>query len=513
MTSTIDQMADVGPGPIGRPQKGPGSPGRGAVWAVIITGMALFMASLDNLVVSTALPVIRVHLHTGLSGLEWTVNAYTLTFAVLLLSAAALGERLGRRRVFVAGIALFTAASAVAALAPSIGVLVAARAVQGAGGAMIMPLSLTLLSQAVRPERRAAALGAWGAIGGLAVAIGPLVGGAVTTGWSWQYIFWLNVPIGIVLVPLARWKLAESRSRATAFDWRGVLLVSAGLFGIVYGLVQGNSHGWTSGGELTAFAVGLAGLAAFVWWELRVDEPMLPLRLFAGRAFAAVNVTAMLFSFGMFGCIFFLSQFLQTVQGYSPLSAGLRVLPWTGVMMLLAPVVGTLIGRWGAKPLVVAGLALQSAGLLWMALLINAGTPYADMIVPFILAGVGMTLFFVPLASLVLGSVPAVLEGVASGTNSAFRELGGVLGIAVLGAVFSSKGGYTSGQAFVHGLTPALEVGAGAVFLGLLSALVIPGVRKAARAGRSGSAEEVDVPLEERYLDRWPKVLPEALSA
>jgi EmrB/QacA subfamily drug resistance transporter len=484
-----------------------GAPGRSAVWAVIITGMALFMASLDNLVVSTALPVIRVHLHTGLSGLEWTVNAYTLTFAVLLLSAAALGERLGRRRVFTAGIALFTLASAVAALAPSIGVLVAARAVQGAGGAMIMPLSLTLLSQAVRPERRAAALGAWGAIGGLAVAIGPLVGGAVTTGWSWQYIFWLNVPIGIALVPLARWKLAESRSRATTLDWRGVLLVSAGLFGVVYGLVQGNSHGWTSAGVLGAFAVGVAGLAAFVWWELRVDEPMLPLRLFAGRAFAAVNVTAMLFSFGMFGAIFFLSQFLQTVQHYTPLSAGLRVLPWTGVMMLLAPLVGTLIGRWGAKPLVVAGLALQSVGLAWLALLINTGTPYADMIAPFVVAGVGMTLFFVPLASMVLGSVPAALEGVASGTNSAFRELGGVLGIAVLGAVFSSKGGYSSGQAFVHGFTPAIEVGAAAVFLGMVSALIIPGVRRA-RAGRT-----IEVPLEERYLDRWPKAMPETREA
>jgi EmrB/QacA subfamily drug resistance transporter len=507
----------------------PGSPGRSAVWAVIITGMALFMASLDNLVVTTALPVIRVHLHTGLSGLEWTVNAYTLTFAVLLLSAAALGERLGRRRVFVAGIALFTAASATAALAPSIGVLVAARALQGAGGAMIMPLSLTLLSQAVRPERRAAALGAWGAIGGVAVAIGPLVGGAVTTGWSWQYIFWLNVPIGIVLIPLARWKLSESRSRGSALDWRGVLLVSGGLFGIVYGLVQGNAHGWTSTGVVTSFALGVVGLVAFVMWELRVEEPMLPLRLFANRAFAAVNVTAMLFSFGMFGCIFFLSQFLQTVQGYSPLSAGLRVLPWTGMVMLLAPVVGALIPRVGAKTLVVTGLMLQAAGLLWLALLVDAGTPYVDMIAPFVLAGVGMTLFFVPLASLVLSSVPAALEGVASGTNSAFRELGGVLGIAVLGAVFSSSGGYSSGLDFVHGLTPAVEVGAAVVLLGMVTALAIPGVRRTRRAlagrrdmggeaaGGEGSEEAgewaPERASEELYLDRWPKVQPEAIGA
>src|SRR3984885_12370261 len=220
-----------------------GTPRRGAAWAVLITGLALFMASLDNLVVTNALPVIRVHLHAGLSGLEWIVNAYTLTFAVLLLSAAAIGERFGRRRIFVLGITIFTAASAVAALAPSIGILVAARAVQGAGGAMIMPLSLTLLSAAVPPERRNAALGIWGAIGGAAVAIGPLVGGAVTTGWSWQYIFWLNVPVGLVLIPLAWWKLSESRGRPSRLDLVGVGLVSVGLFGVVYGLVQGNSHG------------------------------------------------------------------------------------------------------------------------------------------------------------------------------------------------------------------------------------------------------------------------------
>src|SRR5664280_1550260 len=300
-----------------------------AVWAVVITGMALFMASLDNLVVSTALPVIREHLHAGLSGLEWTVNAYTLTFAVLLLSAAAMGERFGRRRIFVVGIATFTAASALAGLAPSIGVLVIARALQGAGGAMIMPLSLTLLSAAVPPERRNFALGIWGAIGGTAIAFGPLVGGAVTSGWSWQYIFWLNVPVGVVLIPVARWKLAESRGAASRLDLGGVGLVSAGLFGIVLGLVRGNAHGWTSESVLGAFAVGAIGLAGFIAWELRSDHPMLDIRLFRHRGFTAVNVTALLFSFGMFGSIFFLTQFLQTVQGYTPLAAGIRVLPWT----------------------------------------------------------------------------------------------------------------------------------------------------------------------------------------
>jgi EmrB/QacA subfamily drug resistance transporter len=456
----------------------------GAAWAVLITGLALFMASLDNLVVTNALPVIRVHLHAGLSGLEWIVNAYTLTFAVLLLSAAAVGERFGRRRIFILGIAVFTSASAVAALAPSIGVLVAARAVQGAGGAMIMPLSLTLLSAAVSPERRNAALGIWGAIGGVAVAIGPLVGGTITTGWAWQYIFWLNVPIGIVLVALAWWKLAGSHGQHSKLDLRGVVLVSIGLLGVVYGLVQGNSHGWTSSLVLGSFAVGALGLFAFVRWELRISNPMLPLRLFRNRAFAAVNVTAMLFSFGMFGSIFFLSQFLQTVQGYSPLSAGLRILPWTGMIMVLAPVAGILSERWGGKRLIVPGLLLQAAGLIWLALLLTPGTPYVDMVPAFVVAGTGMTLFFVPLASLVLSAVPTSLEGIASGTNSAFRELGGVLGIAVLGAVFSSSGSYATPHDYVNGLTPAILVGAAVVLLGTLTALLVPSGRR----GRTGAA-------------------------
>jgi EmrB/QacA subfamily drug resistance transporter len=457
-----------------------------AVWAVVITGLALFMASLDNLVVSTALPVIRVHLHAGLSGLEWTVNAYTLTFAVLLLSAAAVGERFGRRRIFVLGIILFTTASAMAALSPNIAFLVTARAIQGAGGAMIMPLSLTLLSAAVPAHRRNMALGLWGAIGGAAVAIGPLVGGAVTTGWSWQYIFWLNVPVGAVLAPLAWWKLSESRGARARLDLVGVGLVSIGLFGVVLGLVRGNGHGWTSQSVVGSFVIGAVALATFVIWELRSTHPMLDIRLFRHRGFASVNVTAMLFSFGMFGSIFFLTQFLQTVQGLSPLAAGIRVLPWTAMPMLLAPVVGMLAERWGGKPLVVSGLVLQATGLTWLALLVTPTTPYVDMVVPFVVSGLGMTLFFVPLASLVLSAVPTALEGIASGANSAFRELGGVLGIAVLGAVFSAHGSYSSGASYVAGMTPAVYVGAAVVALGALSALIIPG-RRAARRSTVGS--------------------------
>ena len=464
-----------------------------AVWAVVITGMALFMASLDNLVVSTALPVIREHLHAGLSGLEWTVNAYTLTFAVLLISAAAMGERFGRRRIFVLGIAVFTAASAVAALAPSIEVLVMARAIQGAGGAMIMPLSLTLLSAAVPPERRNVALGIWGAIGGAAVALGPLVGGAVTSGWSWQYIFWLNVPVGLVLIPLAWWKLSESRGARARLDLVGVVMVSIGLLGVVLGLVEGNSHGWTSATVLTSFVVGVSALVGFGAWELRSDHPMLDIRLFRDRGFTSVNVTALLFSFGMFGAIFFLVQFLQVVQGLSPLAAGVRILPWTAMPMLLAPVVGQLAERWGGKPLVVTGLSLQAVGLAWLASVTTPTTPYADLVAPFVVCGIGMTLFFVPLASLVLGAVPRSLEGVASGANAAFRELGGVLGIAVLGAIFSSHGGYASGQDYVNGMTVAVYAGAAVVAVGAITALLVP----SRRTGRS----EIDLVA--------PEVLPD----
>ncbi len=459
-----------------------------AGWAVVITSLALFMATMDNLVVTTALPVIRLHLHAGLSGLEWTVNAYTLTFAVLLLTGAALGDRFGRRRMFLSGLALFTVASSAAALSPTVGWLVFARAVQGVGGALIMPLSLTLLSAAVSPQRRNAALGLWGAIGGVAVATGPLVGGAVTSGWSWQYIFWINVPVGIILFVLARWRLAESRAPRQRLDVSGVVLATVGLLGVVLGLVRGNDHGWTSPGVLASFVVGVVGLAGFVAWENRSPSPMLPLGLFRSRAFAAVNVVALLMSFGMFGSIFFLSQFLQVVQHYSPFQAGLRVLPWTGMPMLVAPLAAALASRFGGRPVLAAGLAFQAVGLGWLAMVTTATVPYGSLWPAFVVSGVGMALFFVPLASVVLSSVRPEQEGVASGTNSAFRELGGVLGIATLGAVFSANGGYTSSAAYISGLLPAVWVGVAVLGLGAVVALALPR-RMAAVSAQIGTSQ------------------------
>src|SRR5215471_11634082 len=434
------------------------NPKRRTIWTFVVTSAALFMASLDNLVVTTALPSIREHLHASLEGLQWTVNVYTLTFAVLLLIGASLGERYGRRRLFVAGLALFTAGSAAAALAPGVSWLIAARAVQGVGAAVLIPLTLTLLSAAVPPERRGAALGIWGAVGGLAIAIGPLVGGAVVEGASWQWIFWLNVPIGIILLPIAWTRLTESYGPATRLDLPGLALASLGLLGIVLGVVRGNDHGWTSLTVLPPIMIGALLVAGFVAWELRAPEPMLPVKLFRSRGFMLTNVASLLMFFGMFGSVFLLAQFLQTVQHYSPLQAGLRTLPWTAMPLLVAPIAGSLSDRIGGRPLLVAGLALQAAGLGWLAVVAAPDVPYPALVPAFIVCGIGMSLFFAPVANVVLGSVRREEEGIASGANNAIRELGGVFGVAVLGAVFSARGGYTSGAAFVTGMTSAIWV-------------------------------------------------------
>jgi EmrB/QacA subfamily drug resistance transporter len=459
------------------------------IWTIFVTSVAVFMVSLDNLVVTMALPSIREHLHASLQSLEWTVNAYTLTFAVLLLTGATLGERFGRRRMFTAGLVVFTLASAAAALAPNIGVLVAARAVQGAGGALVLPLSLTILSSAIPVARRGAALGFWGAMSGLAVAVGPVVGGAVTEGASWQWIFWLNVPIGLAIIPAAVRTLARGPISRSRLDLPGVALVSTGLLGVVFGLVRGSAAGWTSGQVLGSIVGGVLLLAVFAAWERRTAAPMLPLRLFASRGFTATNVASFLFSAGMFGSIFLLAQFLQVAEHYSPLAAGLRTLPWTAMPMVVAPIAGPLSDRWGGRPLIITGLALQAAGLGWLALVTAPGVAYSSLILPFVISGIGMALFFVPVANTVLGSVRPEQEGIASGANNAIRELGGVFGIAILASVFSSTGSYTSPVAFAHGLDAAVWAGTGIVAVAAAAAVVIPR-RRARRAA-------VPVPVED----------------
>jgi len=445
------------------------------IWTFVITSIALFMVTLDNLVVTTAIPVIRKDLNASLEDLEWTVNAYTLTFAVLLLTGAALGDRFGRRRVFAIGIGVFTLGSIAAALAPNVETLNLARALQGLGGAIVMPLTLTILSAAVPKEKRGLALGAWGGISGLAVAFGPVVGGAVVQGLSWQWIFWLNVPIGVLLIPLALSRLQETFGPGGRLDLVGLGLASAGLFGIVWGLIQGNGQGWTSPEIVGALAVGLALVAAFVAWELRTAAPMLPMRFFRKPAFALANLASLFMFFGMFGSIFLLSQFFQTVQGYSPLGAGLRILPWTLAPMFISPLAGAMSDRIPGKTLVGIGLSLQAVSLAWMGLVSTPTVAYSALIAPFVLAGIGMSLFFAPMANIVLSAVRPEEEGQASGANNAVRELGGVFGVAVLASVFITLGGYESGQAFTDGMNPALIIGGAVVGLGALAAFAIPG--------------------------------------
>jgi EmrB/QacA subfamily drug resistance transporter len=443
------------------------------LWAFALTSAAAFMVTLDNLVVTTAIPVIRRDLHASIGGLEWTVNAYTLTFAVLLLSGAALGDRFGRRRMLAIGLGIFTTASAAAALAPSIGALDAARAFQGLGGAIVLPLTLTLLSASVPPERRGVAIGAWGGISGLAVAFGPVVGGAVVSGFSWHWIFWLNVPIGLVLIPLVLTRLQESYGPNRGVDLRGLALASAGLLGIVWGLVRGNSVGWGSPEIVGAIVVGALLTAAFVLWERRTPAPMLPMHFFRDRTFSLANAASLFMSFGMFGSIFLLAQFFQTVQHYSPLASGVRILPWTAMPMIVAPIAGALSDRVGGHRLMGTGLALQALGLAWIAAVSTPTTAYAELVAPFAISGVGMALFWAPVANVVLGSVPAEAEGQASGANNAIRELGGVLGIAVLAAVFAHVGGYQSGEAFTDGMVPAVWIGAAIVLFGSIASFAI----------------------------------------
>ncbi len=444
------------------------------IWTFVVTSVAVFMVSLDNLVVTTALPVIKHDLGASLQGLEWTVNAYTLTFAVLLLTGAALGDRFGRKRMFLAGLAVFTLGSAAAALAPSIGWLIAARALQGVGGAIVTPLTLTILSGAVSPARRGLALGIWGGVSGLAVAIGPVVGGAIVEGVSWQWIFWLNVPIGLALLPIAWRRLTETKGANRSLDLPGLGLASAGLFGIVWGLVRGNAHGWTSLGVAGSIGAGIVLVGAFVLWELGTREPMVPMRFFRKRAFSAANVTSLLMSFGMFGAIFLLAQYFQVVQGHSPLQAGLRTLPWTAMPIFIAPIAGILSDRIGARPLLVAGMALMAVGLAWIAVVTTPTVAYGRLIPAFVMAGVGMSLYFAPVANLVLSTVRRSEEGKASGVNNTVREVGGVFGVAVLASVFSAAGSYISPQAFVNGMVPAIWTGAVAVALAGIAAIAIP---------------------------------------
>ena len=457
-------------------------------WTLALTALGLFMVALDTLVVTTALPVLRVDLGAGLSDLEWTVNVYNLAFACFLLTGAALGDRFGRRRMFAIGLGVFTAASAAAALSPNVGTLIAARAVQGTGAALVMPLTLTLISAAFPAEKRGAAIGLWGGIAGLAVAAGPVVGGGVIDGLDWHWIFWLNVPIGLALIPLGLARLTESYGPRPHLDLRGLALSAAGLLGLTWGLVRANTVGWGSAEVVATLAAGAALVAVFLAWERRARSPMLPLDLFRERGFSSANAVSFFMYAGLFGALFLMAQYLQTALGYSPLQAGIRLLPWTATPMVIAPIAGGLADRFGNRPFMILGLTMQAAGLGWVALIAKPDIGYLQLGIALTIAGVGTSLCFPTVANAVMDSVPPQEAGVASGTNSSLRELGGVFGVAVLAAVFTRHGIYASPSAFVDGFQPALVVGAALTAVGIVAAVLAPGRSKRAVAAAPGLA-------------------------
>jgi EmrB/QacA subfamily drug resistance transporter len=439
------------------------------------------MVALDQLVVATALSTIREDLHASIATLEWTVNAYSLSFAVLLITGAALGDRFGRRRMFAVGLLLFTIASAACALAPNTSLLITARTLQGAGSALVMPLAVSLLTQAYPPAKRGAALGIFTALTGLAVVGGPLVGGAVTEGIAWQWIFWINVPIGVVLLPLALVRIPESYGPRSRADLVGLTLASGGILGVVWGLVRGNTAGWTSAEVVGTLVVGAALTIAFVWWERRVDEPMLPITLFADRAFSAANASGFLLTASLFSAVFFIAQYLQVALGYSPLAAGLRFLPWTLALFFVAPIAGALADRIGNRWLVTVGLALQGVGLAWVALNVADNRGYTASIAALIISGCGTCMALPSGQNAVMNAVPASAVGQASGVFNTARQLGGVFGVAILAAVFAADGGYASAGAFRDGAAPALAVGAGLAVVGAVFGAFIPSTRQVAQ--------------------------------
>ncbi|MFI6166037.1 MFS transporter [Nocardia sp. NPDC051052] len=448
--------------------------GRAVAAVLAAVGIPMFMVTLDNLVVTNALPVIRTELGASLSDLQWFINAYTLSFASLLLTVSAIGDRLGRRRIFLAGIALFTVASAACALATEPWILIAARVVQGFGGAAVAPLSLTLLSAAVPERMRSAAIGIWGGIFGLGVAVGPLVGGAVVEGLSWQWIFWLNVPVGLVVVPFAARVLRESYGATRRLDLIGLALSASGVLAVVWGVIHGAGDGWTSATVLGSFIAGAVLLTGLIGWEMRTPDPMLPLRLFRSRAYRVSNVMSFTFSMGVFGSIFLLAQYFQVVQGYSPLEAGVRTMPWTMAPMVVAPIAGMLIDRVGARTLLAAGQILLTIALGWMAAITTVDVGFGAFVGPFLLGGIGMGLTFAPSATVVMASAAPDDRAMASGTNNTLREIGVAMGIAVLASVFASHGSYLSPQAYVDGLVPAIWVGTAIVAVGAVSSFLLP---------------------------------------
>ncbi|MEC3993001.1 MFS transporter [Actinacidiphila sp. DG2A-62] len=458
-------------------------------WTLALVAVCAFLTSLDVMVVVTALPTMRTDLHASLSDLEWTINAYNLAFGCLMLTGAALGDRFGRLRVYATGLGVFTLASAMAALSTSVEVLVIARVLQGVAAGIAIPVSLTLLSNAFPPETRGKAMGVWGSVSGLAIAAGPLLGGLITQGLSWHWIFWINVPIGGAATVLSAVLLQESRGPRPKLDVIGLLLASLGLLGLVWGAVRAPAVGWGDAEPLTAFAVGAVLLVAFLMWERRAPQPMLPLRYFRVRGFSVANIAAFFQHFALIGALFILSQLFQVGFGDGPLATGLRLLAWTAMPMIVAPLAGSKADTYGNKPFMIAGLFLLTVSLGWLALAVGDGTGYGALVAPLILGGAGIAMALPTGINLVFASMQPEDMGIASGANSSMRELGGVFGVSFMGAVFAANGDYSSASAAVDGFRAALGLGAAASLVGMAAAFFAPGKPRGDQPAEDASPE------------------------
>jgi EmrB/QacA subfamily drug resistance transporter len=438
-----------------------------------LTSLPFFMVVLDSLVVITALPRMQQDLQVGLPTLQWTVNAYGIAFAAGIITAAALGDRFGRRRVFVLGLALFTLASAACALAPDASFLMTARTVQGLGGAIVMPLSLTILTAAFPVERRGFIVGVSGGLAGLAVASGPLVGGALTQGIDWHWIFWANVPLGVIGVVLSARLLPESRGDGVRLDLPGVALISTGVVSCVWGLARANEVAWGSSEIVATLATGGALLAAFLLWESRAQAPMLPLRFLRNRGFSAGSASAFLMSGAIFGGAFMVTQYFQFGLGYSPLATGIRLLPWTMTPIFVAPLAGAVSDRIGRRPLIVGGLALQALGFAWIALRASTGLSLAEWLIVLFVAGVGISMALPAVPTAILNSVEPGETGTASGIYNMMQRFGAVFAVAIASSVFTAYGHIGTPAGVTDGFRPAIAVSASLSLLGAISALLL----------------------------------------
>ncbi|TDC74136.1 MFS transporter [Streptomyces hainanensis] len=473
----------------------------GVLWALLAASLPMFMGSLDNLVVTTALSTIAGDFDTTQAELQWVVNGYTLPFSGALLAGAVLGDRIGRRRVFLWGIGSFTVASAICAMADSVGWLVFARVLQGAGAGLILPVSLTLAVAAVSREQRNMAVGVWGAVNGIGIAVGPLAGGLVTEGLDWSWIFWINVPVGLIAFPLALWAIKESRGEDRSLNVTSLVLIVGAVVVAVWGIVQAADHGWGETNALVALVLAVVLLAGYIAQERRASQPLIPLRMYRIPAFMLSNAVAFTMYFGVFGSIFFLAQFLQGPMGYGPLEAGLRTLPWTAAPMVAVPIVSALVDRFGGGILQAIGSGLQAVALAWIALVAEPDLSYGAMVAPMILAGIGMGMVFAANPATVIGSVRDSEHNKASGVNNTVREFGGALGIAVLTTIFTHGfdghpivGPEDAGEAFVAGLEPALWFGVAVVGLGAVAGLFIRHTGGSAEPPAEGSAAERGLP-------------------